>query len=611
MEGINSRTSTGGAAHTASQHPASSTPSAPTRGSAPTRRFATWASPPPLSPIIGNAPAPSWIQQPPSSRINVRAGSPRISKNSTAASHLPSSTPGAAKAAKELHEIVVVKAETIKQLEELINIEEMIKKQSEKKSDGVDDELIKERDEQIQSLKGKGIKIDALSYSKNTMLREEAEKDQADFLKEFKNARNDAITQILKKNIDINKLTLEEKTALLHTAAKEGQIGIVKLMPQEFLKSTSNGEAKVFSPLHFAAGNGHLDIVEYLDKSGVDLNIQRRKQTPLDSAVLAGHSEIVKYLLDKKVEITSNNILKRNALHHAVNIDMESINENRINIINMLLQNNADMNAKDIDGRTPIDIAETKGLSYLMNASPNKSASTHQIASTQSNIMDPGGHTRPEIITGQASVPPLVERTAAPYSYATSSSNMYTAQQPRRNRNRPEVYAPPIEHQPQTQFNGVDSRSFPQTASYNEVPIRQPRRYLNRSEVYAPPIEHQPQMQFNGVDSRSFPQTASYNEVPIRQPRRNRNRSEVYAPPIEHQPQMQFNGVDSRSFPQTASYNQGPIPQQAYPNRYQPSFNPNSVGSQSYAPPIPPRPYNQGQTPAYAPKTQYNPSKKQ
>ena len=65
------------------------------------------------------------------------------------------------------------------------------------------------------------------------------------------------------------------------------------------------------TPLHFAAKNGHLSVVEYLVNQKADINEKGNdNSTPLHLAARYGHLSIVEYLVNQKADI---NIKNKNA----------------------------------------------------------------------------------------------------------------------------------------------------------------------------------------------------------------------------------------------------------------------------------------------------------
>jgi len=67
------------------------------------------------------------------------------------------------------------------------------------------------------------------------------------------------------------------------------------------------------TPLHRAAENGHLSVVEYLVNQNADINAQayqRNIGTPLHYAAQNGHLRVVEYLVNQKADI--------NAKHHRI-----------------------------------------------------------------------------------------------------------------------------------------------------------------------------------------------------------------------------------------------------------------------------------------------------
>jgi len=62
------------------------------------------------------------------------------------------------------------------------------------------------------------------------------------------------------------------------------------------------------TPLHFAAQNGHLCVVEYLVNQKADINERNKYDwTPLHFAAQNGHLSVVEYLVNQKADINSKN----------------------------------------------------------------------------------------------------------------------------------------------------------------------------------------------------------------------------------------------------------------------------------------------------------------
>lgn len=78
-------------------------------------------------------------------------------------------------------------------------------------------------------------------------------------------------------------------------------IGDLSLLKRLVVKENifSQGDYDYRTPLHLAASNGHLNVIEYfLDEFGTDIvnPLDRFNKTPLDDALREGHWEVVEYL---------------------------------------------------------------------------------------------------------------------------------------------------------------------------------------------------------------------------------------------------------------------------------------------------------------------------
>ena len=112
----------------------------------------------------------------------------------------------------------------------------------------------------------------------------------------------------------------EHNNTPLHFAALNGHLDIVKLFIEDLkCDPNCNGRLKG-TPLHKASQNGHIDIVKYLgDIHHCDpLCPDKNNNTPLHLAALNGHLDIVKFFIeDLKCDSNCTGRLKRTPLHKA------------------------------------------------------------------------------------------------------------------------------------------------------------------------------------------------------------------------------------------------------------------------------------------------------
>jgi ankyrin repeat protein len=89
----------------------------------------------------------------------------------------------------------------------------------------------------------------------------------------------------------------------LWLAAHKGNIKAVK---QHLAAGTDVSAEDGFTPLHFAAQQGHKEVVELLIGKGADVNLKRRGgKTPLHLAAQNGHKDVTELLIAKGADVNA------------------------------------------------------------------------------------------------------------------------------------------------------------------------------------------------------------------------------------------------------------------------------------------------------------------
>lgn len=99
------------------------------------------------------------------------------------------------------------------------------------------------------------------------------------------------------------------QNTLLHLAAKFGEDQSVATILQLIKNDKNLVDARnngLFTPLHFAARNGHIKSVQLLIQSGADVNpvasVENRKWVPIHYAAQFGHADVVEFLIKSGVD---------------------------------------------------------------------------------------------------------------------------------------------------------------------------------------------------------------------------------------------------------------------------------------------------------------------
>lgn len=207
------------------------------------------------------------------------------------------------------------------------------------------------------------------------------------------------VKDLLKANADINIYDINYYTVLHHYTIK-GYLEHIKYLIEDakaYLDFTSRYHG---TPLHIAASNGRLDIVEYLVEKGAYINSLHYKSssnsnTPIYLAANHGHWQVVKYLLEKVEEVVISDNYFSTTLHLAcrsnqLDIVLLFLQKGGVNCINMglsdkmtplhyaaqkdyskivqlLLEKGAYYNVKDQEDRTPLDLAKSGSVKNLLS----------------------------------------------------------------------------------------------------------------------------------------------------------------------------------------------------------------------------------------------------
>jgi hypothetical protein len=112
--------------------------------------------------------------------------------------------------------------------------------------------------------------------------------------------------------------------------------------------------------LHRAAAAGDIEAVKQHLAAGTDKNVRAGKwgDTPLHRAAFWGYTEIVELLINNEVDVNAKDDYGCTPLHDAAEYSHFKIAE-------MLIDRNPDMNALDNNGDTPLDLASGKIANLL------------------------------------------------------------------------------------------------------------------------------------------------------------------------------------------------------------------------------------------------------
>ena len=114
------------------------------------------------------------------------------------------------------------------------------------------------------------------------------------------------VTDLLLSNpaTDVNLTNKSGENALM-LASFDGELALVKSL---VLQKKAAVNKLGWSPIHYAATNGHLEIAQFLMTNGAQVNaLSPSETTPLMMSIGSGNDQLIKYLLDNGADLRMRN----------------------------------------------------------------------------------------------------------------------------------------------------------------------------------------------------------------------------------------------------------------------------------------------------------------
>jgi len=176
--------------------------------------------------------------------------------------------------------------------------------------------------------------------------------------------------RLIELGADVFKLNFQGYSAF-HLAVASGRTEALRLLIEHGLDvnkattpSTTDSSSTRYTPLMLAAEKGHAGSIHLLLNNGGELNKENEiGWLPLHSAAAGDHTNVVKFLIEKGRNWNALPVTRHGTtvLHLAT----------RLELVRLLVEEGADIRARDNRHKTPLHVASEKGqtdtVNYLLN----------------------------------------------------------------------------------------------------------------------------------------------------------------------------------------------------------------------------------------------------
>ena len=176
-----------------------------------------------------------------------------------------------------------------------------------------------------------------------------------DMIVAIKNEDTVKVMALLERGMDVNTADPNGTTLAMH-AARSGNVKLLDyLLSHRANKLIKNNYGD--TAIALAALEGHLECIQLLVKAGTDTN-PTDSWTPLNYAAFNGHLDIAVFLLEHGAQVDARAPNGMTSL-------MLAARNGHLPLVKLLLLNHADISIKTIEGKTAADIANAANHSEI------------------------------------------------------------------------------------------------------------------------------------------------------------------------------------------------------------------------------------------------------